>query len=474
MMRRRPLTFAAGVLLGALPLCAQGIAQQDRSRDCNLLLRGVSVAGVITTHFQSTQTAAGNSNVFAGGGVDGVCTNSDQRVKSDSAEQWGDARLVHLIGRVHYTEKRVQLDADRITYYMGEERLIAEGNVSGRTETGTTFKGPRAVYLRAKAGLRARSRLDAGGRPDTWVSATDAGTAPSATGTTPRDSVHVLADSIISDNDSLVYARGNVYIERPDLVSSADSAMLDQGREVVALRRRPKVQGRGERPFTLEGVTIDIISRQRRAERVVSRGDARATSDEMRLEADTVDLRIAGDKLSRAIAHGPKRAHAMQAGRDITADSIDVEMPGQVLKAMYAVRLARAEGAPDSTKIRSKASDWFTGDTIVARFDSTRAAGDTAAQVGIRQLVASGNARSWQQAARSGVPSPDSMPAVNYMTGRVITVEFAPDRALDRIRVTDQVVGLLVQPAADSAKGKPAADSTKAKPPAPRKPGTHD
>ena len=54
---------------------------------------------------------------------------------------------------------------------------------------------------------------------------------------------------------------------------------------------------------------------------------------------------------------------------------------------------------------------------------------------------------------------------MNYMTGRVITVEFAPDRTLDRIRVTDQVVGLLVQPASDTAKAKPSA---------PRKPGTHD
>ena len=162
-LRRGGAIFVAA-LLGAGAGHAQSAArQQDRSRDCELLMRGVSIGGVITTHFQSTQTVAGNSNVFAGGGVDGVCANSDQRVRSDSAEQWGDARLVHLIGRVHYTEKRVQLDADRITYYMGEERLIAEGNVVGRTETGTTFKGPRAVYLRAKVGLRDRSRLDAGG-----------------------------------------------------------------------------------------------------------------------------------------------------------------------------------------------------------------------------------------------------------------------------------------------------------------------
>ena len=134
-LRRGGAIFVAALLSAGAGHAQSAARQQDRSRDCELLMRGVSIGGVITTHFQSTQTVAGNSNVFAGGGVDGVCANSDQRVRSDSAEQWGDARLVHLIGRVHYTEKRVQLDADRITYYMGEERLIAEGNVVGRTET---------------------------------------------------------------------------------------------------------------------------------------------------------------------------------------------------------------------------------------------------------------------------------------------------------------------------------------------------
>ena len=144
------LTWAASADAQARP---QAPATQPRARDCDIQFTGVTVGGVGTTHFQSNNTSAGNQNVFAGGGVDGRCSNSDQRVTSDSAEQYGDQRFVLLIGRVHYTEKRVRLDADRITYYMAEERLVAEGNVVGRTETGTRFSGPQATYLRAKAGL---------------------------------------------------------------------------------------------------------------------------------------------------------------------------------------------------------------------------------------------------------------------------------------------------------------------------------
>ncbi|MDA1081324.1 MAG: hypothetical protein O2973_06540 [Gemmatimonadetes bacterium] len=424
---------------------AATLREQQGGRDCALEFRAVITNGVATTRFQSIPASPTRSNYFAGGGVDAFCTNSDQRLLSDSAEQYGDRRLLYLIGNVHYSENRVELTADLITYYMAEERLVAEGNVVGRTSTGTRFRGPRAVYLRAKPGLRDRSRLDAGGRPDTWISGADAGTDG-----VEQDSTHVLADSIISDNDSLIYARGNVEILRPDLSATADSAMLDQGNEIAALRRSPRVVGRGERKFTLEGTEIDIFSRNRQAERVRSAGSAKATSDEVLLAADTIDLRITEQQLSRAIAWGTGGARATQDARDITADSIDVNMPGQVLHSMHAVRRARAESLADSTTIRSNEHDWFAGDTIVATFD-TLAPGDSGA-AGIRRLEALGSAQSWQQAARDGATVPDSMPAINYMAGQSIAVEFGSDRTLSLVRVVGKVSGVLMQPTTDTLK----------------------
>lgn len=435
---------------------ASGAAAPRAGGDCDLQFRGVVANGVVTTHILTVPASPGRSNYFAGGGVDAYCANTDQRVTSDSAEQYADQRLLYLVGRVHYTEKRVELTADRVTYYMGEERLVAEGNVHGRTSTGTRFSGPRAVYLRAKPGLRERSRLDAGGRPDTWISGADAGTE----GPQP-DSTHVLADSIISDNDSLVFAIGKVDLRRSDLVATADSAFVDQGREFVALRRSPTVTGTGTDTFTLEGAEIDVYSRHRQAERVRSSGEARAANGDIMLTADSIDLRIADQKLARAIAWGPGRALAKQPGREIRADSIDVAMPAQVLRSIVAVRRARAESVPDTAKVGTRKRDWLAGDTIIAAFDTT-ARKDSAAVV--RTIIARGGARSWQQSARDNAALPDSTPVINYVTGQLITADFTPDRSLDRVRVTGQVSGLIVQPA----------DSTRKAAPPPRRPPPPD
>jgi lipopolysaccharide export system protein LptA len=443
------MRIAACILFIAASSLTTGTAAaqvtQPRSRDCSLQFTGTQKAGEPPTQFVSYPTALGNRNDFVGGGVNARCTNTDQRLTSDSLEHFGDQRLVYLIGRVHYSESRVDLTADRMTYYLEEERLIAEGNVVGRTSTGTRFRGPRAVYLRAKIGVRERSRLDAGGRPDMWISAKDAGS-----DTTSKDSTHVVADTVISDNDSLVYARGKVVIDRSDLTATSDSAMIDQGSERAALRREPQVTGKGERPFKLSGVEIDIQSRNRQAERVRSNGKASATSDDLGLKADSIDLRVANQKLTRAVAWGPGRASAAQPGREILADSIDIRMPKERIEAIHAVGRARAESVPDSTKVQSKERDWFAGTTIVAMFD-TAAASDTA-KAAIKQLTATGNAKSWQQAARDGATLPDSLPAINYMGGRVIDVTFNPDRSLQRVRVTEQAFGVLVQPVADSTK----------------------
>lgn len=423
----------------------QGGQPGQAGQDCQLAFQGVVVNGHPTNVNTSPSPVPGKSITFVGGGVNARCTNTDQHLLSDSAEQHDDQRLLYLVGHVHYTEKRVELTADRITYYMGEERLVAEGNVEGRTSTGTHFRGPRAVYLRARAGLRDRSRLDAGGRPDTWISGKDAGT-----NTDTPDSTHVLADSIISDNDSLVYATGKVEIVRTDIAATSDSAMLDQGREIAALRRTPHVAGRGTRKFTLDGLAIDIFSRNRQAERVRSAGSAVATSEDVRLVADTIDLRIADRQISRAVAWGKGVARATQLGRDITADSIDVNMPQQKVQSLHAVRHAKVASLPDSLKVRSRERDWFAGDTIIADFDTT-ATRDTSS-ASIKHLVALGAAQSFQQSARDGAALPDSAPALNYMAAKTIAVDFNPDHSLNKLRVTGQVSGVMVQPAADTTK----------------------
>jgi hypothetical protein len=259
-------------------------------------------------------------------------------------------------------------------------------------------------------------------------------------------------------------------VERSDLTATADSAFLDQGREIAQLRKSPRVVGRGDRRFTLSGEIIDVLSRNREVERVRSAGRARATSDDVELMADSIELHVAEQKLVRAVAWGPIRARATQPGREITSDSIDVVMPGQRLREIHAVRGARAESLPDSTKIVPREKDWLSGDTIVAAFDTT-VAPDSAAKAAITRLVATGHARSWQQLQHAGATGRDSTPAISYVTGGEILVRFDRERQVEYIDVKDKVWGVYLQPESDSARAKALRDSLATRKAPPRPPG---
>ncbi len=453
----------APILMLCAALSAQAQVATPVAKECDVSSTGVKVNGVITT----TSTSHGKDTTWVGGGFDAKCEGTDQRVTSDSAEHYTDRKLLILIGHVHYTEARLKLDADRMTYFTGEERLLAEGNVVGVTNTGTRFTGPHAEYWRPAPGIRNQSHLVADPRSNVWLSPKDAGSGS-------KDSVNIQADRIIMDNDSLIYAKGIVVIERPDILSTSDSAFVDKYKEFARLTLTPKVVGRGDRHFTLEGDIIDIFSRNHEVERVKSLGKAVATSDDVNLKADTIDLRVAGQKLQHAYAWGKTRAHAHSKDEDITADSIDVLMPEQTLRTMRAVGQARAESVPDSTKIVTKQLDYLTGDTIIAQFDSVTA-DDTVKQPAIRQVFARGHkgaqARSFYQVARTGVVKTDQ-PNVNYSLGDSITVIFKK-RKVDEVRVQGHSVGYYIEAVADSTKTAPkdsTATKSAKKPPEKKKP----
>src|SRR6185437_329985 len=186
---RPHLLVPALLACSALAARAQGNARGAKPRECAVISTGVQVNGVFTTH----SDIRNKDTTYVGGGFDAKCENTDQRVRSDSAESYSDKKLLIMIGRVHYTEERLKLDADRITYFTGDERLLAEGNVVGVTNTGTRFAGPRAEYLRPAAGIREKSHMLAEPRSNIWVS-------PKDQGNDSKDSVNIQADRIIMDN----------------------------------------------------------------------------------------------------------------------------------------------------------------------------------------------------------------------------------------------------------------------------------
>src|SRR4029453_4300824 len=213
-------------------------------------------------------------------------------------------------------------------------------------------------------------------------------------------------------DDTVYYAGGNVDITRPDLHATSDSAYMNESRQYGRLVKRPQIAERGERQerqFILRGKAIDLFSKNRLLERVLSVDSAQAVSGDLDLRSDSIDLRITDNKLSRAQSWGPTRAGAVSPDRTIIADSLDVLMPNQRVREVHAIRDAYAETVPDSTKLKSDQRDWLRGDTIVASFDSALKA-DTSSKPRIRELFANGNASSFYQIpSNKGVTEPPSI-----------------------------------------------------------------
>jgi hypothetical protein len=396
---------------------------------------------------------------YIGGGVVGHCRGQDIRVTSDSAESYDQSQLYYLIGTVKYREKRVALDADRLSYYRAEERLVAEGNVRAVMQDSSTMTGPRAEYLRAVRGVRPLSRMNANGRPTLQFFERD------SLGRRRGDPVVLVADNIIGEGDSLFTAWGRVTLDRSDISARGDSARLDNARQFSRLMKGPVIESKGSQPFTLRGRVVDLYGQSQQLDRVVAIDSANVVNQDIDLQADTIDLRMRTNKLQRAFAFGTGGAAATSAERNIFADSLDVLMPDQHLRELHAIRNAFAESDPDTLRIQTRERDWLRGDTILAHFD-TLAAGDTTTRPRIHDLVASGSASSYYQVPNN--QGDKSRPGVNYVRGRQILVDFA-DREVQTVTVVDQASGIYLEPRLDTLPAKP---GPKPRRPAAKRPGT--
>ena len=423
------LLVALALLVAAAPLGAQ-IGAPPTGR-CALELSFDRLPSAI-------KLPSGQRNIFVAGNVVARCPAQRIVLRSDSLEYYGDEGRAFVIGHVDYTEPRLTLRSEFLTYFQREERILATTNVDATLPSGSNLKGPTLEFWRPIAGVR-QQRATAVGRPTISIIERDSAGRP-------QPPVTVTGNSVYLTGDSVVASAGGVVVVRPELNATGDSLYLDGGSGLLRLMRKPRVVGRSGRPYTLVGETIDVLTRQRRLERVLSKASAEATSQDLNLKSDTIDLRIVRDSLDRAIAWGASRARAVSTSQTILADSIDVLMPGQRLREMHAVGGAVAEGAPDSTRFRTRERDRLTGDTIVAHFDSTASlVRDTTSKPRIRLLVSSGDATSLQH-----LPPRDTTlrtPAIVYVVGRAIDVDF-DSGAVKRVRVRDDSLstGLYLEP----------------------------
>ncbi len=454
-----PLAFALTLQGAAGTLAAQRPAASGDRKPCEMLVEADERPGD-TTSYRMVTSGSGGRISYIGGGVTATCVGQGNRLYADSAQHFEESGLLVLYRNVRYTEARVRIRSDSMRYFMADERLLAEGNVRGTTASGTRFAGPRMEYFRDKPGLRTASRWVATGRPFVRMSPTADGSAPTvrrdSAGAVVSDSVDLTANTVLSENDSLVWAGGNVIIERWDMRATGDSATLDQGTGHSRLMRTPRIVGRGERAFTLDGTLIDLWSKERQLERVLASGNGKVLSDSLTLTADTIDLRLAAQRMERVFAWGG-RARADAPAQRIDADSLDIRMPGQRLREMHAVGSARATSRPDTLRIVTEEPDWIAGDTIVATFDSTAVA-DSTSQPRMREVVATGGARSFYQMAPND--SLKGLPTISYNKGRVITVAFE-EGEMQRVEVLERASGIFLEPVRTSP-ASARADTTRA------------
>jgi hypothetical protein len=420
------------VLVAAMLAAPRGRAQNPaKPTRCTLVQQP-------NTRLSTDTLPSGQQIAFVGGGALFKCPERGITLKGDSAEEYPDREF--LIGHVVYDEPRLHLTSDFLTHYPTDERIIAAGNVDAKLPSGSSLKGPVAELQRPFPPTRPRRKLIATQRPTISVVEKD------STGK-PMEPMTVVANGVLMDGDSLIYAGGQVIITRPNLSATADSADIDEGRETMRLMRNPAITGKKDRPFSLSGDLINLYSKNRKLSRVVALAHAKAVSDSMTITSDTIDLRVKDDLLDHAYAWGKtNRARAVSPSQNMLADSLDISMPGQRVQLVRALRKAFADSKPDTLKFRVEKADtldWLQGDTIVAHFDTT-ATKDTSKTPSIKSLVASGNAKSLYHMS----PSDTSLrlPAINHVVARQIIVAFGTDRKVSSVTTVDSVYGVFIEP----------------------------
>src|SRR5438445_12358452 len=95
--------------------------------------------------------------------------------------------------------------------------------------------------------------------------------------------------------------------------------------DLAVLVGKPRVQGKGPRPYALTGTRIELGLQGQEIRLVKALGDGLATGADWRLTADTIHLHLDRKKLQQAFAWGPKdsvHARAVSTRNTIVSDSL--------------------------------------------------------------------------------------------------------------------------------------------------------
>jgi lipopolysaccharide export system protein LptA len=384
-------------------------------------------------------------NVFMGGGVWARCVNDPTRIYSDSLTYVQSAGVLEFIGRVKFRDSIAVLDADKVTYWVRQERLYAEGHVYTRNlANGSEMRGPNLNYLRAVPPVRDTLELYMVGRPTIRF---QAGAKDSVKADT-TDPFVIVADRVRMKHTDRMWGSGHVTIDRRDLNARSDSAQLDLadslglliGAAVVIGRDTARSPSDTTASYRLVGQRIRFnLDDRQQIHRVLSSGDADARGPDWHLVADTLDMALDSGHIQRAQAWGREnRPVAVSGLNHITADSLDIQMPAQIMRLVWAFVRARATSKPDSTTVED---DWLSGDTLRANFAVVDSGSRQRSE--IERVTAFGTARAYYHT--DNVLDPQGERGVNYSRGNRIQIAMREGK----VRVVDivgQVDGIYLEP----------------------------
>lgn len=422
-------------------------------------------------HMGSQEVVAGDTNYYAGGGVELSCAGTSIHMSSDSLISLQRTGTVYFIGSVKYRDSLITMDADRGTYFRSGERWEARGHVvTENLQNGSTLIGPSLDYYRAIAGVRDTAEIYAIGRPTIKSVTTD------SAGQRGEPYV-IVGDRVRIKGNDRTWAGGKVTINRSDFAAKGDSLLLDSGPgNLGVLIGKPEMRGLGRDSFTLTGRRIELTLKQREVDYVKALGNGHAISSQVDLVADTIGLDLESRALAQTLAWGDSiRPKALASDYEIRGDSVAFDTPGQKLQQIRSFQHAWVGGKPDTNvrvRVDSTAKgkapkvdslprerDWMSGDTVVASFAQWDSAGTQRTR--LTRLEAAGSARSYYRVAESKVPG--GLPSINYSRGERIAVTMKPagQRGVERVDIHGQVDGLYLEPLPvaappDSTKPKPA------------------
>jgi lipopolysaccharide export system protein LptA len=405
--------------------------------------------------------------IFLGGGVIAHCANEPTTtMDADSLAWYPERNEAHFLGSVHFRDSATTLEADRLTYFVRQERLYAEGNVHTQNlRTRSDLRGPNLDYRRSRPGIRDTTEMYATRRPtirfySSRDSARARGDGPDSAQADSSEPFVIVADRARMRGDDQMWAGGQVTVDRSDLAARGDSAALDLAADRgLLLGGPPTVDGKGADRFRLTGTRIAFgLGAEHDLRRVLASGEADATGPDWRLRADTLDLALDSSRIQRTQAWGrTRRPDAFSGTYTIVADSLDVHMPAQVMREVWAFGRGRATTRPDSTVTED---DWMTGDTLHAVFTERDSSGQDSTgrrKQELRRLTSFGSARSLYHVVDE--QHRDECPGINYSRGQRIEIAMREGK-VSTVDVVGHVDGVYLEPvtrriAADSAAAAP-------------------